>query len=367
MTQNKLMEQISEFRNLFETRLEKYFLEKNQESNGFSTEFQHLLTEVQRVTLLKGAKRLRPALAYFGYLSGIKNTENIENLDTFNLGIGLELFHSFALIHDDIIDMGLTRRGEPTIENHYREYFRSKIGEEKERNHYALSSSILAGDLALSLADQIINQISNEIVKKNYYKMQFELIAGQTDDCLGIGLTDFEHLTEEGIIKMLKHKSGNYSIQKPYLFGLMLSGCDVTNPDFIRLSEITEKLGLIFQFTDDIIGIFGNPDITGKSNISDIIEGKKTLLILKTYQSLNSVDQLRARSILGNKDYNKNDIQWIKEKITTTGAKQTIENLCQNYNLQIQNELNELLVKNNNNKGIQFLHNLNNYLINRNK
>lgn len=317
---------LSNFRPGFDEYLENYLDKRIEESKVLNTQFTKCLLEIKRISMLRGAKRLRPALANFGYLINQPSVTNQKEI--YDLGCALELFHGSALIYDDIIDEGLTRRGQPTIEAHYQSYYRGILGNKHSIDHLAMSSALLAGDLAQSMADSIISTIDNSNLREFYFEMAFELVGGQLDDCFGVGLTDLNELKEESIIKMLKTKSGNYSIQKPILMGMILAGVSKADPKFQAMSKIGENIGLIFQFTDDILGIFGNEDTTGKSNTSDIIEGKKTLLMLKTYQMSNDLDCLRIRSILGNKNYKIEEINWLKEQVITTGTLKFVKDYC---------------------------------------
>jgi geranylgeranyl diphosphate synthase, type I len=370
MFTGNFLDQLKDFRIQFEPFINNQLEIINQKSTTLNFEFQQSSAEVIRMTLLPNAKRIRPALVYFGYLLFNQNELSQSQInEVFSLGMGLEMFHTFALIHDDIIDEGLTRRGQPTIEANYRKYFSSKFGDVFNVNHFACSATILAGDLALSIADQTINQVSSPTVRQQYYNMQFELIAGQIDDCFGVGLSSLDLISEDKIMTMLKQKSGNYSIQQPLLLGALLaqdhnkSKIEQTKIDC--LTEIGEKIGLIFQFTDDILGVFGDDEKTGKSNISDIIEGKKTLLMYLTYQKSSDLDKHRISLILGKKDYNLNDIRWLKDQIVRTNALQTIKERCKQLENEIQTQTKQSFTAEN--IGTVFISGLSEYLLHREK
>jgi geranylgeranyl diphosphate synthase type I len=327
------------------------------------------LIEIKKL-VAAGGKRLRPALAWAGAaLFGLENQKEV-----WNLGIALDLFHTFALIHDDIIDEADTRRGHPTMEASYRQYFSGIFGEVRSRNHFAASAAILGGDFALVLADQIVGKLNNSLVRDMYHQMQFELVAGQLDDCFGVGLADLDELQEDQVLKMLKNKSGNYSIQKPLLMGALFNSkpSDQDSWDIVKankqlssLADIGEKIGLVFQITDDILGVFGDEDETGKSNLSDIVEGKKTLLMLRTYSKLSNVEKLRVRNILGQKDYKIEEIQWLKDKIIGTGTLSEMQTLCQKLNYEVDQELTQKF--DSNNPGVDFIRGLSEYLLTRKK
>jgi geranylgeranyl diphosphate synthase, type I len=338
-----LFTDISEYKNIFNHALEEFFNKQIDKSKSYNLAFQKSLQEIKRVTCLSQSKRIRPYLVYLGYklCNNTKEQDITKNLDIIiQLGIALEIFHSFALIHDDIIDKADTRRGEPTIET---QYLNNVFHNHSDKKHLATSATILAGDLAISIADSQINSLRIAKIADQYYQMQFELIAGQIDDCFGVGMSSLETLQEKDIITMIKQKSGNYSIQIPLLFGVLLHSHfnNIDNKSSLSLlSQVGEKIGVIFQLTDDILGLFGNESKMGKSNISDIVEGKNTLLILKTYNKLLQVeDKKKFSSILGNKKANIDDINWIKAKVTDTGILEEIKRYIQSLHLEINSDL----------------------------
>jgi geranylgeranyl diphosphate synthase, type I len=317
--------QLSDFKSEFDNQIKNYLEERVQEAAAINPAASFNLQDLNRF-ILAGGKRIRPALAYFGYLScGGKEQSSI-----FEIGISLELFHSFALIHDDIIDRSLLRRRVPTMEAIYREHFQSQTKPE-EINHAALSAALLGGDYAHTLADQIINNLdapaaAKTQVSKLYYDMQFELVAGQIDDCFGVGFTPLPKLKESQVARMLECKSGNYSIQKPLLLGALLAGASQTQLEV--LSEIGYKLGLVFQIRDDILGLFGDEDETGKSNTSDIVEGKKTLIMIRTFEKADAAGKQRIQGILGNSKASDEEIIWLKNLVGQLGIIDDMQTYC---------------------------------------
>lgn len=357
---------IKEFRLEFEPRLNQFCELKVLKASTMNFEMQHNLNEIVRVSTLKKAKRIRPILAYYGYL--LADGLNTEVEPVYSLGIGLEIFHSSALIWDDIIDQSTERRGEPTLEAHYQKYFTHNLGTVSLAKHNAMSSSLLAGGLAMSIADSAISKLPSNL-REYYFDMAFELFSGQIDDCFGVGLSNFEELSEEKILTMLKTKSGNYSIQKPVIMGMILANPSIPlgelllTDQFKKMSEITESIGLIFQLTDDILGVFGDEGKTGKSNISDIVEGKKTLLMYLAYQASSPVEKLRMRKVLGERNYNLEEIRWLKDHIIKVKMLDNLKNRCVNLNRKIQIDLEQNF--NFENQGIKFISQLSNYLLER--
>ena len=350
---------LGDFKNEFDVKLERFLDLKIKESKEFNPVIVKNLEYIAEL-LKAGGKRFRPAMAYFGY----KLIDDTENPKIWSIGFALELFHCFALIHDDIIDKSLVRRNSPTIEALYQSEFQI-THPNIDFKHYAMSAAILGGDLAFVLANQImakdLGSGDNLELQNLYYTMQFELVAGQMDDCFGVGLSDLDMLDQDRIISMLKTKSGNYSIQKPLLMGAMLAGASQAQLDVLKSSG--EKLGLVFQIKDDILGIFGLSEEIGKSNISDILEGKKTLLMSKAYNLASKEQKESFTKILGNTEASTAEIDWLKDYIAKCGVVQELEKYCFDLILSAKEELQTAFEPEN--QALQFLLELADYLYQR--
>jgi len=280
-----------------------------------------------------GGKRIRPALIYLGYwLASGQKPEDSELEDIFLLGTAVEFLHTFALVHDDIIDIADTRRGEPTIEAEYRK----RIGK-----HGATTAAILAGDFLHVYADKLASQLEYVQTRSDYFAMSCELVFGQIDDCLGVGLGDFKTIDQQRILAMLAAKSGNYSIQKPLLLGARLAeekGKVQKESYFNSLEHIGRDLGLVFQHTDDLLGIFGSDD-TGKSTDGDITEGKRTLLMARTVQAASVEVKEKLLQILGNAEAKRDEIDWVKKTVVELGIDADIRTECMEYMKTISEEI----------------------------
>ena len=359
---------MNEFKLLFEPFFEGVLntLVSQAKKKGEPDSFVIITDQIKRLCMLSGAKRLRPFLVYLGYslykdISLVTSSELDSILQT---GSGLEIFHTSALVYDDIIDQSDLRRGEPTIEAFYKEKYKT----EKKKNyvHTAISATILAGIMSHSLADKQINKVDNLEVRDFYYEMQYELISGQTDDTLGVGTSDLDSLEVESIIKMMVAKSGNYSIQKPLLFGLKLAKCPDDSELYRTIELIGYKSGLLFQLVDDIIGLFESQEGIGKSNTTDILEGKRTLLIQKLYADSSPQNRLKIINILGNTSARGEDIEWVKNQIVESGTLEYYNKYAKNL-AEESLALTSSLLKVANNEGLETLDSLIAYLISRTK
>jgi geranylgeranyl diphosphate synthase type I len=321
-----LKQQFLEYKTQFDREINEFLDKKIHEAWEINPTAGVNLQEFQKL-VAAGGKRVRPALVHFTSLAGGREPD----VNTARIGMALEIFHTFALIHDDIIDESLVRRGFPTMEASYQTVFRDMGLSGERAHHFALSSAILGGDYGLVIANQIMSELDLEFEVKDHIQrifatMQFELCAGQIDDCFGVGLSDWDVITLERINKMLETKSGNYSIQKPMLLGGLLAG--VTQEQYKTLAIAGEKIGLVYQITDDIIGVFGQEEETGKSTDSDILEGKRNLLMVQTYQRCNEEEKLYFKSVVGNTNSNPDQVQSIRQLISEKGVLNDLQSYC---------------------------------------
>ncbi|MFH0828838.1 MAG: polyprenyl synthetase family protein [Candidatus Kerfeldbacteria bacterium] len=299
------------FQRRFEKTLSSYMQERKRSSHALDVRLDHPVSLTLRT--LKGGKRLRPLLVSLGYeaVGGRNPTVVIQ------AGLMVELFHSFALIHDDIMDRAITRRGSPTIH----EAVRTSSGDA----HAGLGTAVLSGDLLLSTADRIdripVPKRHREDARTAFQQMIEETILGQQ---LEFDLTRQKRVSLDDIVRAMIYKSGRYSIEWPLKIGAILGGAKT--PELKRFSTFSIPLGLAFQLRDDILGIFGNPKETGKSHDSDIREGKRTLLVYYTHQVATAKERKRLWNTLGNQNASSRDISYVRALMKKTDAyKRTLE------------------------------------------
>lgn len=293
--------------------LTNFFAKKRQLVGKFDKRIPQLVDQIANVTL-RGGDRLRPYLCWFGY-----QTAGGEKLKSIMPALlALELLHTFCLIHDDIMDEAETRRGGPTIHAHFTQNLRNK--------HQAISLAILAGDWSFSWAHELFDTLAlnnaTAKAKQLFDEMVEEVGLGQISDVWGMKR---KSLTE--IFKVYKAKSGNYSVAKPLVIGAILGGTDKNIRSL--LTHYGEAVGLAFQLKDDLLGVFGEEKLVGKSATSDITEGKWTPLIAWTYERLDRQSRVKLLRILGNRRASEQEIDWLKTKMVATHAKERVEQKMQ--------------------------------------
>jgi geranylgeranyl diphosphate synthase type I len=266
-----------------------------------------LIDEIDRL-VGAGGKRLRPAFCYWGHRAcGGEHGPVIVTA-----AASLELLHTFAIVHDDIMDESDERRGEPSV--HVR---------------HGVGFALLAGDLALVLADELFLNagFTPEIAMKAfapYSLMRQEVIAGQHLDVRAGQLRD---ITEEESRRIAVLKSGRYSIEKPLVIGAVLA--NASNAIVRRLSAFGDPLGEAFQLRDDLLGTFGERASTGKPVDSDIREGKRNHLFAATARLLNGRDHDFFVDRWGGPGLSVEEIARLRSLVETSGARALTQKLVE--------------------------------------
>lgn len=263
--------------------------------------------------MLTLGKRMRGALVTLGYeVAG--GLEEKKILDT---SLFVELFQTAALIHDDIMDEDDMRRG---VES-FHKYF------SKDSKHFGESLAICAGDIGYFLAMQHLAQSAfpPEIVTRamNIFTNYIVRVGfGQTLD-----VASSDSLNEKDILTIYQLKTAEYSGAMPLLVGATIAGCtDEKKLDAIKTYGLA--LGWAFQIQDDLLGMFGEEQATGKPVGSDIREGKQTLLMLHLKEHGTKAQKQFQKKILGNKNITKNEITKMQNILHESGSYEYIRNLC---------------------------------------
>ena len=239
-----------------------------------------------RDLVLAGGKRLRPTFAYWGWRGVVGAQEPVEPVLP-ALG-ALELMHTFALIHDDVMDDSATRRGGPTAHRIFAAQHNDadRLG---DPDGFGVTSAILAGDLCLVWADQFLARAALSTatlfaVRACYDRMRIEAIAGQYLDVLGE--TEPDTWSVERALLVARHKTASYTVQRPLQFGLALAGS--AHPDAAAVDDAYHRYGIAvgeaFQLRDDLLGVYGDPAVTGKPAGDDLRTGKPTTLLMLAYR-----------------------------------------------------------------------------------
>ncbi|MFA5840916.1 MAG: polyprenyl synthetase family protein [Candidatus Paceibacterota bacterium] len=348
---------LKNFKRKFEPFLKKYFIEKIYQANKIDSITKEAINLIMDYTM-SGGKRIRPAFLYYSYLAaGGENSNEI-----FKISMSIELLHSFGLIHDDIIDKDASRHGVATIHEKYKK-IATKYNSAKEKNHFGNSMAIISGDITNSMAHDIIFNTSfpNEVKLKFLNKLEKIIFLTCSGQMLDVTLSYQNKTTEKQILEMHERKTAHYTFEGPAHLGCILAGADKS---YINLfSKYALPLGKAFQIKDDIMGVFGNEKEIGKTVGSDIIEGKKTLLVMKALEKGNKKEKLHIIKCLNNKNISKKELEEFRNIIIKTGSLKYSEDLAKSFANEAKKNLVKINFKDNNAKN--FFTGVVDYIVNR--
>lgn len=205
----------------------------------------------------------------------------VEPTSAAHLGAAFELLHAGFLIHDDLIDHDTHRRGAPNLSASMRSAALKQGAEDRSADHLAEASAVLAGDLAIALAHRLIASIEapadvRSALADLMWSTIFVSVAGELDDVVAAhGLWE---VSIERALQTASAKTAFYSFQAPLRAGGLVAGAPDGALD--GLDAVGRSLGQAFQLADDLLGVFAPKELTGKSQVSDLREGKATTLML---------------------------------------------------------------------------------------
>jgi geranylgeranyl diphosphate synthase type I len=273
-----------------------------------------LFDELDRV-VASGGKRLRPLFCLLGHRAAGGETDD----RAIRAAAALELLHTFAIVHDDVMDRSPTRRGVAASWVHLAEEHR-RAGHRGDAEGYGISAAILLGDLALVLADAALlgagfgpDRLLPALDR--YARMRTEVVAGQFLDVLAAHRGEAEEPEARRIAVL---KSGGYTVEGPLHIGAHLAGAGRGLLD--TLSAYGVPLGEAFQLRDDVLGVFGDPAVTGKDRDSDLREGKRTVLVARAVAAAAEADRRLLVDRLGRPDLTDDELERARAVIESTGA-----------------------------------------------
>lgn len=288
--------------------------------------------------LLLGGKRLRAAFCYWSFRAhgGSADAADPARTATVRVGAALELFQAAALLHDDVMDNSDTRRGRPTA---HRAFATKHAAADwaGEPVRFGDSAAILLGDLVLLAAQRELSAALALVpaavagaARARFDAMQSEVVVGQYLDVL-VQAEPWGHdpaSDEERARKVLRAKSASYSVAAPLALGALLAGAGAQAAAGIEAAGL--PLGEAFQLRDDVLGVFGDPAVTGKPAGDDLREGKRTVVVARTLALLPDAEGPDAAALiaaLGNPDLSDDDVARVREVIIGSGALDAVEQL----------------------------------------
>ncbi|WP_240138433.1 polyprenyl synthetase family protein [Streptomyces sp. MUM 178J] len=310
---------------LFTTALRGFFTARRGEADAIGAGVVRAVEELESY-VLRGGKRVRPTFAWLGWLGAGGDPEGPAALAVARACAALELLHASALIHDDIIDASLTRRGFPaahvTFAEQHREHHWS--GDPVD---YGTGTAILVGDLAQAWADDLIRASglpdrAQARIGPVWSAMRTEVLCGQLLD-LTAEASGAEDIASA--LRVDRFKTASYTVERPLHLGAAIAGADERLISAYR--AFGADIGIAFQLRDDLLGVFGDPVVTGKPSGDDLREGKRTVLLATALRRADECDPDGAgflRAKIGT-DIDEAELVTIRRVLVDTGAVDLVE------------------------------------------
>ncbi|WP_338674275.1 polyprenyl synthetase family protein [Streptomyces sp. SCSIO 30461] len=245
------------------------------------------------------------------------------------LGAALELIQSCALLHDDVMDGSMRRRGKPSFQARLAARHADSAAVEAGTMTFASSAAVLAGDLALAWADDIVAETHcDEAVRlrvlEHWRAMRTEMVAGQYLDLHG-QTTRSRSVAQA--LRTARLKTAQYTVARPLSFGAAVACADARTTR--QLYAAGQYAGTAFQLRDDIEGVFGDPATTGKPSGDDVRAGKLTYLVAVAQTRAEAGHDRATLSLLetalGNAELTEDGLRKVREVLIETGAVDIVE------------------------------------------
>jgi geranylgeranyl diphosphate synthase type I len=299
-------------------------------------------------SLLTGGKRLRPAFAIWAYVA-VRGLPEEELRPLLAAAASLEMLHVSALVHDDVMDSSDLRRGEPAAHRQF-EALHVDARWLGDPAAFGRAGAILLGDLLLMWSVQMLQRsgLPEETLQRALpilETMRTEVTCGQYLDVVAQAhplrrpaeagdRAEIEVALDEAS-RVVEYKSARYTVQRPCQMGAALGGGDQRL--HLALGAYGSPLGRAFQYRDDLLGVFGDPALTGKPSGDDLREGKRTVLVAHAYaHASDSGRELLVRR-LGDPLLDAAGVAALQQVIDESGARESVEAMIDDcYGLAIR-------------------------------
>ncbi len=326
---------------LIQLRIDEFLSERRSELVVIAPELGEVMDLAS--AYLQGGKRFRGLFCYWGWQSVAGAVDTLDPLADEDgsaelpaivlAAAALEVFHAAALVHDDIMDNSDTRRGAPSAHRQFEHLHRAE-GWTGSPDAFGTSSALLLGDLLLGWSDELFDRGGALLPldqaragRVEFATMRTEVTAGQYLDILEenawANYPDSTSLARAH--RVIVYKSAKYTAEAPLTIGAALGGG--TPAQLASLRAFGLPLGVAYQLRDDLLGVFGDPAVTGKPAGDDLREGKRTVLIALARPRLpvpvrNLIDEL-----LGDPSLDEEQVAMIRTALVDCGAVDEVERI----------------------------------------
>jgi geranylgeranyl diphosphate synthase type I len=327
-----------------DSRITSFLEARSEEMDTISPDLEHILAYAN--SMLRSGKRFRARFCYWGWraidqdsegdpLGGLETLEDVSPV--ISLATALEVFHAAALVHDDIMDNSDTRRGLPAAHKAFERIHRDR-SYSGTPEHFGASTALLLGDLLLAWSDDLISEALADLppaivasTRAQFSTMRQEVTLGQYLD-IHEEAAWFHHGESERLqraLRVVTYKSAKYSMEAPLLIGASLAGASAEH--LSDLSSFGLPLGIAFQLRDDVLGVFGDSEVTGKPAGDDLREGKRTVLVALAEASMTTSAKGVFNELLGDRTLNPEQIEVMQSTLRDAGALDEVEQMIQHY------------------------------------
>lgn len=302
------------------TALRGWLGERRGACAAISEEFAVATDDLTRF-VVDGGKRLRPTFGWWGWRGAGGRDDPAAVLRGLS---ALELIQGCALVHDDLIDDSATRRGEPTV--HARWGTRhTESGWDGAPERFGAAVAILLGDVALAWADDLLHESGLDLValaraRPVWAAMRTEVLGGQYLDVRGHAASDH---SPEAALRISRYKTAAYTVERPLHLGAALADADPAVVAAYR--GYGTDLGIAFQLRDDVLGVFGDPAVTGKPAGDDLREGKLTLLTALAREHAGTAAAATVERAVGDPDLDADGVAAARDALVELGVLAEVE------------------------------------------
>lgn len=294
---------------------------------------------------LAGGKRLRARFCHAGWLAVARHDARDAREDDrlWDVCAALEIFQSAALVHDDLIDNSDTRRGRPAAHRALESAHRSAHWT-GDADAFGRAAAVLLGDLLVAWSDDLLESAIDghrhaRDVRREYARMRRDVTVGQFLDIAEESAwrvnDDATHAARA--LRVASLKSARYSIEQPLVLGAALAGATAEQQAALR--AFGHPVGMAFQLRDDVLGVFGDEQVTGKPAGDDLREGKRTVLVALTREALDRPARTLVDELLGDPDLTASQVGFLQATIADSGALDRVEEMIADYALSADRAL----------------------------
>lgn len=297
------------------------------------------------IAFTRGGKRIRPVLLWWGHQLAAGEVDGEARRGVAEAAASLELLHAAALIHDDVIDHSDTRRGDPALHRQF-ETLHASLEYRGDAESFGVAAAIVIGDICLALSEELFESAQARLggsarAQALRAQMRRDVMVGQFLDVRAEVIPLDDARIGPRAWEVLSFKSAKYSVEQPLLLGAALGGAG--QEQLSALSRFGLPLGQAFQLRDDVLGVFGDPQATGKPAGDDIREGKRTVLIVESLSRLGPEQRRLLASRLGDGGLDEDTLGETVAMLADAGGLTAVEEIIAAKHTEALAELDEWL------------------------